>query len=228
MSVVTIQQDEIYQDDYFPLFFSSNANLIGVCMRHLLRNDLFRNVTSPLFMSLVMMVLVITATRLPWRINTTSSMPIGLYFLVHRAPQRNDNIAVCLPAPLASFAYQRHYLHHGLCANGFEPVIKRLVGIPYDIVSVTSYGVMINGQFLQHSIPRQHDRHHLLLPSIPCGIYHLQTNQGWLYGIASPQSWDSRYYGPIDLRDIIGVYQPIMTWHTSFTFTPMMGVKHAH
>lgn len=145
------------------------------------------------------------------KFNYTDSMPVGFYkktqtTIIHRG----DLVAVCLPQQIAKIGLKNHYLAHGSCTNGSIPVLKKIIAIPDDSVSLSNQFITVDD--LSYPAPRQHkDFHnHLVKKIIRNGSYqHIQTY--WLYGANDPvHSWDSRYYGGVTRQHIIGVYKPLL------------------
>lgn len=150
---------------------------------------------------------------LPIKVNVTSSMPHGIYLLVHKQNvNRNDLVMICLNDSLANFAFHRGYLHTGICADGKEPLLKQVVGLEDDSVDISNNYVAINNIKLPHSETLAIDSHNRLLPGIPRGIYNLKENQLWLYGIDSERSWDSRYFGIANSLQVVSVVKPLLIW----------------
>jgi type IV secretory pathway protease TraF len=68
----------------------------------------------------------------------------------------------------------------------------------------------VDGQLVDaHKIARV-DRNGRALTSMPDGTYHLRAGDVWLYSPAA-YSWDSRYFGPAKLRDVLGTAVPLWT-----------------
>ena len=133
-------------------------------------------------------------------INTSSSMPVGLYIKHNGSIQRNDIVLVCLPIPYREIALKRKYLEHGGICNGIDPVIKQVLAIPGDYVVLTNKFIEVNHKRYNY-ITKQRDRVGRLLISYPRSKFY--TNGYWVFGTNNPNSWDSRYWGPINKKQII-------------------------
>ena len=79
--------------------------------------------------------------------------------------------------------------------------LKRIAGMPGDIVTVTPQGSYINGKLIPNSAPVV-NRHY------PYGQYILGPADVWVVG-KDPRSWDSRYFGPIRETLINATAEPI-------------------
>lgn len=58
----------------------------------------------------IVMTVEMLSPYIPLRINTTQSMPIGVYLVAKEAVKRGSIVSVCLPDALAEFGLERHYL----------------------------------------------------------------------------------------------------------------------
>ena len=152
-----------------------------------------------------LLVAVIALAKLGLTVNTTSSMPIGLY-RVHPAAaiERGATVQVCAPDEVARLGAARGYLPPGNCASGRAPLLKIAVGIPGDIVVVRNDAITVNGQRLTPSARASHDTRGRPLDRIPVGTYVLGADQLWLW-TPYARSWDSRYFGPVSLHAVRGV-----------------------
>ena len=86
--------------------------------------------------------------------------------------------------------------------RGYEarelPLLKRVVALAGDVVSVSSSGVSINGQLLPNSAPLFRDEASRPLEMAQLDHFRLGIDQGFLMGV-TPTSWDSRYFGPKEM-----------------------------
>src|ERR1700736_5957109 len=86
--------------------------------------------------------------------------------------------------------------------RGYEarelPLLKRVVALAGDVVSVSSAGVSINGQLLSNSAPLFDDEAGRPLTMAQLDHFRLGIDQAFLMGV-TPTSWDSRYFGPVPL-----------------------------
>ncbi len=85
------------------------------------------------------------------------------------------------------------------------PVLKQLIALPGDIVEVTSTDIIVNGQMYPAKIHTRDHQGRILKRQI---FKKSVVDNYWLYGTASENSWDSRYYGGVDRNNIIGIYLP--------------------
>src|SRR6201987_6528884 len=86
-------------------------------------------------------------------VNRTHSLPVGLYYWSD-VPIKKGSIVLFKPdqsTPLEQLGIERGYEDREL------PLLKRVVALAGDVVSVSSSGVSINGQLLPNSAPLFHD-----------------------------------------------------------------------
>jgi conjugative transfer signal peptidase TraF len=86
-------------------------------------------------------------------VNRTHSLPVGLYYWSD-VPIKKGSIVLFKPdhsTPLEQLGIERGYEAREL------PLLKRVVALPGDSVSVSSSGVSINGQLLPNSAPLLRD-----------------------------------------------------------------------
>lgn len=81
-------------------------------------------------------------------------------------------------------------------------VVKRVEGLPGDLVNLAPQGLSIQGEMRPARYPH---RARLMERSLPAGSHLvIPENSLWVMG-DHPRSLDSRYFGPIQDREIIGV-----------------------
>src|SRR6266404_4145259 len=137
----------------------------------------------------------------------THSLPVGLYYW-SGVPIKKGSIVLFKPdqsTPLEQLGIERGYEAQHL------PLLKRVVALAGDVVSVSSSGVSINGQLLANSAPLSHDEVGKPLAMTQLDHFRLGTDQAFLMGV-TPTSWDSRYFGPVSLARCSGSFVPIVTW----------------
>lgn len=74
------------------------------------------------------------------RLNPTPSLPKGIYRISPNnsgssVPAKGDLVAFCLEGEFAQLALERGYLEPGSCPSGLRPLLKRLAGLPGDVVN---------------------------------------------------------------------------------------------
>lgn len=157
----------------------------------------------PAIAGLVIASAIGSAWATGWRFNTTPSEPLGLYRLTPVTAQtvihRGDLISFCPPVTLYPF------MVHGACPNGGAPFLKTVVGVPGDVVDVSSAGVSVNGHLLPQSrvIVRPKAWPGLTLPA-DFGVHRLADGEYWTFGSGDPKvSFDSRNWGVVQRDRVI-------------------------
>jgi conjugative transfer signal peptidase TraF len=132
-------------------------------------------------------------------LNLSPSLPLGLYYAVRDEPGVGR---------LVEFRSQRETLNA-------EPgqheryILKPIFAIPGDRVDTTGDWLWINGQRIAPIHTTDSNGH-------PLPVWRanrvLEPDEFFVFSARVPNSFDSRYYGPVRHRDIIAVRKPLWTW----------------
>jgi conjugative transfer signal peptidase TraF len=152
--------------------------------------------------------LAVAASAAGIRFNGTASMPRGVWLEspVSHTLKAGDVVMVCEPA-----TWLEPYVAPGHCPSRLEPLLKPIVAIPGDVVTVSPTGVAVNGLMLPNSAPMAHDAARRPLQAWPTGTYTVGAWQVWLVSTRR-NSLDARYLGPTSIADIEGLAHPVLTW----------------
>lgn len=123
-----------------------------------------------------------------YRITSTSSLAVG------------DLVLVRLPAYAATLAAQRGYLPTHV------PLLKTVAAVPPQIFCVRGDQVLVDGVVAANRLHR--DRQGRALPAWQA-CRHLVGDELFLLSTSNPESFDSRYFGPISASAVIGRAQPL-------------------
>jgi conjugative transfer signal peptidase TraF len=134
-------------------------------------------------------------------INSTPSMPEGIYIRSFGEIKRGDIVAACLADPYKTIGLEQLYIGRGMKCKGSEPVIKQVIALPGDSVTLEKNYIVVNSSRLFFKTLDKDDKGRSLI-KYPRGVY-LNTKGYWLIGTMTPNSWDSRYWGPISKSQII-------------------------
>ena len=171
--------------------------------------------TALYILSLVVLLIVLSLLGglAGYRINLTASMPLGIW-KKSTAIQVGSYVAACMPpdTPAAQVAMQRGYLPQGQCPGGFAPLLKEVAALPGGTVLLTDEAVSSNGIPLSNSRTQRTDSLGRPLPSFPRGSYHVLPGQYWLFATSHPNSFDSRYFGPVEESSIVASLVPVLTF----------------
>mgnify|MGYP006073029697 CR=1 FL=1 len=165
-------------------------------------------VTTYVLFSIIGIGLIIFA--LGFRVNPTDSIPKGLYRLSSSHELKNAFVLLCPDdREIFKIALNRGYFEVGHCPSGSEALMKKVVAVEGDHVDSTISGVSVNGKKLPFSAPKVEDELRQSLPGWNAFNYVLKKNELVTMTTQSEWSFDSRYYGLINLGQIKGVVTPI-------------------
>lgn len=159
----------------------------------------------------IAVVLLLMILALDLHVNLSASAPRGLYRTVAGRPTRGAWVVACVDPQAASLARRRSYLRPGPCVGDVQPVLKHVVALAGDAVEIRRDMVIVNGQSLPASPTSSTDSLGRPLPHAPWGRYVLGAAELWLLSTRVPNSWDSRYFGPISTSQVRSVAQPVWT-----------------
>ncbi|MBV8361471.1 MAG: conjugative transfer signal peptidase TraF [Deltaproteobacteria bacterium] len=157
----------------------------------------------------LLLTLFVVLGRLGIRINTTPSLPVGLYISASEASQL---VEFCPPEPAASMAKQRGYRGEGSCPDGAAPLMKPVVGRPGDVVEVSHTGLSVNARRIPNTAPLQSDTQGRPLKHYPFGRYSVDFGTIWVASTYNARSFDSRYFGPISESIVRAHLRPLVTF----------------
>lgn len=147
------------------------------------------------------------------RINTSRSIPLGLYWATSDPVAKGTYVLFCPPQrPEFEEAKARDYIDVGLCPGNFGYMMKRVLAAKGDTVSIAGDGVRVNGSLLARSSPMKADGHGRPLPQLNTGTLALAPADLLLMSDVSSTSFDARYFGPVNVSQIKTVIKPVITW----------------
>jgi conjugative transfer signal peptidase TraF len=146
------------------------------------------------------------------RINTSRSIPVGLYWLTERPIEKGEYVLLCPPpGNVVDEARKRGYFGAGFCPGDYAYLMKKVLAAKKDRVVLADDGVRVNGELLPFSTPLSADKQGRPLPVLR-GEYELGDADLLLMTDVSPLSFDSRYFGLVKRTQIKGVIRPVFTW----------------
>jgi len=126
--------------------------------------------------------------------NASASAPIGLYWIDNRPIERRDYVLVHVPERIRNLVQERGYLPPDV------PLLKRVVGVDGDRICRHSDEITVNGSVV--AFAKRRDGQGRELPGWHgC---HILTEQTVFLLQDHPQSFDGRYFGPVERSLIIG------------------------
>ena len=140
-------------------------------------------------------------TRPAVLLNTTPSEPLGFYARVAEPPAPGQIVAFWAPASVFSYAHGRlNYLHR-------VPLLKAIAAGPGDHVCTTTGRLVVNDRDLAPIVVA--DAQGRALPRWN-GCRALGDHEVFVFSARVPNSFDSRYFGPVPTGSILGVFTPIL------------------
>jgi len=143
------------------------------------------------------------------RINTSPSLPMGLYIIT--ADAGADLVEFCPVEPFATLSIVRGYRDPGTCSDGAAPLLKPVIASAGDVVEVSARGISVNGELLLNTAPLTRDTKGRHLEAWPSGRYAVDPGTIWVASSYHPRSFDSRYFGPVSTAAIRCRLKPFLT-----------------
>lgn len=143
---------------------------------------------------------LVPTPRLVW--NASASAPIGFYWRVAGAPSPGDLVLARAPLWARKLAAERRYFPMGM------PIVKRVAAVAGSIVCAAGSAIVIDGRLVAHRL--SFDRMGRPLPRWE-GCETLGAGEFFLMMAEVPDSFDGRYFGVTERRDIIGRLVPLWT-----------------
>ena len=144
----------------------------------------------------VLALAVASTISLPKKLiyNASASAPVGFYWIADRPIEQGDYVFVRLPERVRKIVEKRRYLPPNI------PLIKHGVGVAGDKICRFGQDILINGIIV--AVAQRSDGLSRELPNWQgC---HILTKDNVFLLQDHPLSFDSRYFGPVDRRLIIG------------------------
>ncbi len=144
-----------------------------------------------------------TERAVPWLVwNASASAPAGLYRVVAGPVERGALVLVRPPADMAALAAERGTLPAGV------PLIKRVVAVAGDHVCAVGSAVVLHTEVVVRRL--ESDTVGRRLPHWT-GCRRLADGEVFLLMADAPDSFDSRYFGPVPLASVMGRLVPLWT-----------------
>ena len=136
------------------------------------------------------------------------SMPAGIYIKSSQKAEKGFLAITCLTSEIAAYGLERGYLNKGRCPTGIRPVMKVVMAMEGDTISVDNGGVAINENFVEGCHISDKDSNNRPLQKFyRPQKFVLKKNEFWLISNHKPNSWDSRYWGAVPIE---GCVKPIL------------------
>lgn len=155
-----------------------------------------RSLTLITTASSVLAVLVSGTELMPVRLayNGSASAPIGFYWVDNRSAVKGDYVLIRSPKSIEAISETRRYLSPNV------PLVKRIEAAEGDVVCRLNRRILIDGVTVAFAL--REDKAGRPLPAwLGCVV--LSARQIFLLQ-PHPESFDGRYFGPVDRSLIIG------------------------
>lgn len=134
--------------------------------------------------------------------NLSDSAPVGLWIKrpIDSDLQRDMMIGVCPPptVPVVRLFSENGTLSFGQCPEtNVALLLKPVRALPGDVVRISrGREARVNGTVLANTIAEES------ITAWPDGEYVVSPGEVWIFSSYNPKSFDSRYFGPIKIKDI--------------------------
>src|ERR1035441_2594766 len=129
------------------------------------------------------------------RINTSPSLPVGLYVVT--TDSSANLIEFCPAEPFAALSLVRGYRDFGACRDGGAPLLKPVAAKAGDLVELSWHGISVNGVLLPNTAPLSKDTKGRPLEPWHFGRFPVAQGTVWVGSSYHSRSFDSRYFGPV-------------------------------
>lgn len=137
----------------------------------------------------------------------TPSLPPGIYRLTDNPS--DPLISFCPVGESSRESSERGYRDRSwACPDHHAPLLKPVVAREGDTVTISSAGISVNGHLLPNSRAYPFDGQRRPMHIWPSGLYTVARGTVWVVSTYNKASYDSRYYGPVAVQNIIHYGHP--------------------
>ncbi|MEM8515386.1 conjugative transfer signal peptidase TraF [Massilia sp. MP_M2] len=172
----------------------------------------------PLYIALTVAAVYLASWVSGWHlaINSTKSMPRGIYLVTPlHSVERGQVVSLCISnqAAIGIYLARRYLSASGQCQASLPRLLKPVVAVPGDLVTITAAGTAVNGQLLPNSGVFDTDSEGRDIGHLPLG-WSKRLDAGEYFVLANylQRSLDSRYYGTLRRDDLKGRAWPLITF----------------
>jgi conjugative transfer signal peptidase TraF len=146
-------------------------------------------------------------------IYTGTDVPPGLYLKVDKPIAIGRYAIVCPPnRPEFLNARERGYLNAGNCPDNFDSMMLKVAAKRKDNLTINDNGVLVNNVLLPQSQPFGKIKDDQGIPKLKLDHYELKHNELLLLSESRQESFDGRYFGPVDVEQVEGIISPVFQW----------------
>lgn len=145
-----------------------------------------------------------------YRLNITNSYPIGIYKIDNnKTITRGAMILFCPPLNETIIeGVKRGYIQIGICPGHVTPLQKKVVGLPGDVIVTNTKGVYVNNILQKNSSIFKNDYKGNSLLAYQGGT--IKKDEMFVMSDYNERSFDSRYFGVVSSKSIIGHIYPVI------------------
>jgi len=137
--------------------------------------------------------------------NVSSSVALGFYVASCEEPGKGQLVEFELPAEV-----RNAFPYVSVCSGKCVRMLKPIAASSGDHVDTTGDWLCINGRRIAPIFTTDSKGHSL---QVWRANRRLEEDEFFVFSPRVPNSFDSRYYGPIRRGDIIAVRKPLWTWN---------------
>lgn len=182
--------------------------------------DLWRHRPSLVFAGAALLGLLVFCTQ-TIRYNPTPSIPMGYYYKTDLPEdlEVGQRVYACLSGEAARLAIERHYIPQPFYAfdctswrntdTNVTAIAKRILAVPGDTVRLDTTGLYIRGKKISGAPFEMDSKGRPVIPLY--GTHVVERGHFWI-GSKARLAYDSRYFGPVARRQLVGSPYPLWTW----------------
>lgn len=142
------------------------------------------------------------------RINTTPSYPYGLYKVINNATiEKGIFVNFCAPDKKDIQLKELKKSNDGICLNGTTPLLKKVVAIEGDKITVANEKIYVNG------IEQVNSKIFVKKVKFFAKSQTIKKGEIFVMSDFNPMSYDSRYFGAINTNKVIEIVSPLYTFN---------------
>lgn len=158
--------------------------------------------------TLTILALLAIGRAIGLNVNVTESAPEGIWITKPAdSIKRGILVSVCPPSePVVTLLRDRGHLRYGDCPDTeVQPLLKAVAATSGDTVVLREgFPAIVNGKVLPNTTAQTR------IPRWPDGEYKVSPNEIWIFSTYSEKSFDSRYFGPVPVRNVRGQAEPLL------------------
>ena len=163
---------------------------------------------------LVVVTAMLCSAGLGLCLNTTSSLPLGVYRKTGDI-ERGGFALFCLEEEgFIKLAKERGYLGAGRCPGGIKPLGKEVFGLTGDEINFLGGSggqIVVNGQLIPRSSANSKDSRGRVMPATYLTAGKIPEGFALMLSPHHAGGFDSRYFGLVKVSALKPV-QPVFTW----------------